>query len=149
MKRHKSLVPLSHDHHQGLVLARRLREADAATAAELAGRLLEVWKAELQPHFQEEEAILLPALARQTGVDQPEIARTLLDHVELRRRVDDAARAMDAGTAPDAELLRELGQKLHDHIRFEEDALFPLMQDRLDEDELARIAARMHPRPWS
>jgi hypothetical protein len=37
----------------------------------------------------------------------------------------------------------ELGTLLHDHVRFEERELFPLLEDRLSEPQLERLGAAL------
>ena len=75
-------------------------------------------------HFRAEEELLLPAYARHTEFDRPEIVRVLTKHVDLRRRGQDVEARMD----PDPQALRELGQRLESHIRFEERELFPMIE---------------------
>ncbi len=52
MKRHPSLHPLSHDHHHGLVQAKRLPE----NAPGAAPGLPRAWQNDIEPHFEREEA---------------------------------------------------------------------------------------------
>ena len=42
---------------------------------------------------------------------------------------------------PDPAALRELGERLESHIRFEEPVLFPLIEEALPVDELERLGA--------
>jgi iron-sulfur cluster repair protein YtfE (RIC family) len=147
MKRHPSLHPLSHDHHHGLVLGRRLQKStpddSAETRLDLARQVLQMWQTELQRHFRDEEEHLLPALARKGDEHWPLILDTLQQHVDLRRRVDDVLRELEAGLAPDAAALAALGLTLQQHIRYEEDTVFPALEAALGELELARLAPRL------
>jgi hemerythrin-like domain-containing protein len=81
--------------------------------------------------------LLLPAFARHTGVDDPAIVRVLTEHVGLRGRGQDLERSAD----PDPATLRELGERLESHIRFEERVLFPMIEEALPVDELERLGA--------
>ncbi|MDQ2807598.1 MAG: hemerythrin domain-containing protein [Chloroflexota bacterium] len=146
MKRHPSLQSLSHDHHHGLVQARRLREAAAAEAdlAVVAADFLAVWTADIQPHFRAEEETLFPAFARYGDAHLPPVVRTLLEHVEIRRQVDDLARELAAGTLTPA-TLEGIGTQLQAHIRYEEAVVFPLIEAALPEAALADLATRLHP----
>ena len=81
--------------------------------------------------------MLLPAFARHTGVDDPAIVRVLTEHVDLRGRGQDLERSAD----PDPATLRELGERLESHIRFEERVLFPMIEQALPVDELERLGA--------
>lgn len=114
MKRHPALHPLSRDHHNVLVHARRLRGLDARIdAATARQRFLAYFAGVLGPHFDEEEALLAP-LVQDLALRQ----RLLDEHADLRRR---------AGALPDAPAPEqaELGERLRLHVRFEEDVLFP------------------------
>ncbi len=65
MQRHPSLRSLSSEHHTGLVLARRARKAagqDSLTQAAAWEAIREIFRTELEPHFQREEQGLLPVL---------------------------------------------------------------------------------------
>ena len=68
------------------------------------------------------------------------IARTLAEHASLRRAVCDLARA--AGEDQRA-LASEIGQSLHDHIRFEERVLFPAVEAALAGTRLAELGQEL------
>ena len=63
MKRHPALVPLSHDHHHGLVQARRLRraadEADPERRLATAGEFVGFFAREGSEHFREDLSVHL------------------------------------------------------------------------------------------
>jgi iron-sulfur cluster repair protein YtfE (RIC family) len=136
MKRSDALAELSRDHHHGLVVAQRLNRADAATASAARAAFLDFWNAEGHGHFRIEEDVLLPAVARHYPADHEAIVRVLVDHVDIRRRA--AAIAGDSGATTDE--LRALGEALAAHIRHEERRLFPLIEARLPDGELAELA---------
>lgn len=148
MKRHASLRDLSTDHHHGLVHARRLilaaepppAEPTLAPAAVVA-EFLAYWEQETNHHFREEEEVLLPIFARYGDAQQAPIVRMLVDHVLIRRLVDDL-RAGDAATAATRQTMRDLGTALRAHIRWEEDVVFPLIEAALPETALAALPAR-------
>ena len=137
MKRHPSLAPLSRDHHHVLVMAQRLRRADEDDAAGAAEAFLEQWIEEERRHFRLEEEVLLPAYAAYGDPDHPAVIRTLLDHVRIRRDVE----RLTAGHDP--ELLHEVGGRLADHVRLEENELFPLVESTLPEPALAMLGERL------
>ena len=136
MKRTKALQPLSHQHHQGLFAAQRLRRATDETAVEAQEHFLAFWTAEGAHHFRVEEDVLLPAYARHAAPDAPEVVRVLTEHVAIRR----FAAELSEGSASHGRL-RELGELLHGHIRHEERTLFPLIEDAMDPQELSELAA--------
>ena len=137
MKRSAALRALSHDHHQGLFVALQLRRARQDSAPETRRAFLDFFEREGARHFRAEEELLLPAFARHAEFDQPEIARVLTEHVDIRRRAQD----LEAGADPDPSALRELGERLESHIRFEERVLFPLIEAALPSGELERLGA--------
>ena len=67
-KRHPSLIPLSHDHHHGLVLAFRLREGlppnrkPADNPQEQAEDAVRFFRDNLVAHFRAEEEALFPSI---------------------------------------------------------------------------------------
>ena len=64
MKRHPALAPVSRDHHHALVIARRLRQAQAGDAADAARAFLSHWEDEERFHFRLEEEEVLVASGR-------------------------------------------------------------------------------------
>jgi hemerythrin-like domain-containing protein len=139
MKRSEALKVLSHQHHQGLFAALQLKRARVETAAEARRAFLDFFEREGARHFRAEEELLLPGYARHTDFDRPEIVRVLTEHVDLRRRGQD----LEASADPDPSGLRELGDRLERHIRFEERELFPMIERALPDDELARLGAAL------
>ena len=141
MKRHLALVSLSHDHHQGLVHALRLRRAaddpDARARTAVARLFLDFFSREALAHFEAEENGLFRVLARHAGDDLPELVRALEDHLELQALAARLAHDVDEQTAR-PELLRTIGTRLHAHIRLEERELFPLVE-RVAPDELVAL----------
>lgn len=137
MKRSRALRTLSHQHHQGLFAALQLRRAQRETAADAHRAFVDFFEREGALHFRIEEELLLPAYARHVECDDPAIVRVLTDHVDLRRRGQD----LEGGAEPGPEALRELGERLELHIRFEERVLFPMIEEALPPDEIERLAA--------
>ncbi|MGE5493413.1 MAG: hemerythrin domain-containing protein [Actinomycetota bacterium] len=126
MKRLDCLGDLSREHHTALSLALRARRAAAGSEAEvaaMAAKVRERFTAELEPHFREEERWLLPALAEMG--QQSLVERTLADHAELARLVEELA-------APSAETLLAFADGLTAHVRFEERELFPAAEAQPD-----------------
>ncbi len=142
MKRHRSLQPLSREHHQALVHAKRLREfaGDERAARETAERFLAAWERDIAPHFREEEEILLPVLAQHVPPDTPEILAIGLQHVQLRTRVMALGQTLAQGRTPEREMLVALGVELASHARYEEEFLFPLVERSVPEEDLEYLA---------
>jgi hemerythrin-like domain-containing protein len=132
VKRAEALQPLSRDHLKALLAAKALREAADADAARAA--FLEFWRDHGAHHFRVEEEVLLPQWALYAEVDRPAVERMLEEHLRIRR----AALRLEGG-GRSLEELRALGDLLHDHVRFEERTLFPVIEDSLSAEQLARL----------
>ncbi len=140
MKRHRSLYPLSHDHHHALVQARNLKivgEAnDPDSSKDAAVRFANFWESDLQRHFLQEEQFVLPLLAKHKSPDALEITETLRQHVEITRLVAGLRDKLARLETIEGSLLSELGEALQLHIRFEEGTLFPAIERSSSDDEL-------------
>lgn len=146
MKRHKSLYPLSHDHHHALVQAKNLRTAanssDKESLQRIAVQVIEFWDGDLHLHFHQEEDILLPILSHYTAADHPEIAETLKQHGDIQVAVDQLRKCV----SQEAELTgksQALAYLLSQHIRYEEQILFPIVQEAVPEEALWEINRRL------
>jgi len=134
MKRSPELTPLSHDHHEALFVAQRLKRAeDAGDARE---RFLAFWRSHGRGHFAIEEDILLPGwVENDADADRTAAARLAAEHLEIRSE----ARRLDRGAAVELEQLHRLGTLLESHVRFEERELFPAIESALGADAIARL----------
>jgi len=137
MQRSAALAPLSRDHQHALDAALRLRRATPETVAEAIERFEAFFESEGRKHFAIEERLLVPAL----DADDPEwsepVARMLSDHRWIRAAAD--ALAVRSEIADPVGSANELGQRLNDHVRFEERVLFEILERRLAGDELDRL----------
>ncbi len=122
MKRDRRLHGLSSEHHEALVLARAMLRNAPHWTPERGREVQRRFAEELEPHFQVEELVLLPALDA-TGAREL-VARTRADHAFLRETLAAVAEG-DPGAA------RAFGACLQDHVRFEERELFPACESAL------------------
>ena len=143
MKRHQSLHPLSRDHHHALVQARNLDIAaeanDPDDSKHAAERFARFWESDLQRHFSQEERFVLPLLAKYKGPDSDDVRETLNQHAEIRRMVGELNDKLARRVLIEAHLLGALGESLRNHIRFEENHLFPAVETAAPEEELWRM----------
>ena len=157
MKRHPGLHPLSEHHHHALVQALLIRRADQAPSSARAAALLRAarnflrfWKKTGQKHFREEEEVLLPAYSRHVPLNEDAaVMRMLADHASIRAHIQDLEKAVAEKRAVDTELT-VLGRLLHDHVRHEENQVFPRIETALGEVELlalGRRLSRLHQQP--
>jgi quercetin dioxygenase-like cupin family protein len=139
VKRHRALIPLSHDHHDALVAARRLeRAADSPDPVAGALAFLAFFDSATVPHFREEEELLFPCVAEFEGAREMVVA-ALLEHQRLHARAAQLKRLVGAGTV-DLALMRDLAALLESHVRLEERQLFPLIESLLADEALADLA---------
>ena len=125
LKRHAALQPLSREHMGGLIQARSLRQTadlDREDRVRAIAEFVDAWRSEIRPHFDDEERLLLP-LVRSSALRD----RLLDEHATLRGLAERCEREPEVA-ASDAELVRQLGVKLHDHIRWEEREFFEAVQ---------------------
>src|ERR1700688_4375104 len=155
MKRHPSLHPLSQHHHFALIQALGMRRAAEAPAEKRAAevvrqaeKFVHFWHKSGYVHFREEEEVLLPSYARHKRLDgDAEVMRILADHAEIRRAVRDFEERLAAKPPIDAEELARVGKLLHDHVRLEENEVFPRIEKALGEEQLNKMGCgltRLH-----
>jgi hemerythrin len=137
MRRDASLIPLSHQHHNGLalcVLTRRALAADTSPESiqRQSKRIIDRFELELVNHFAIEEEVLFPLCAPLPLVDE-----LIADHRKLEEQV---ARLRKA---PGAALLEEFCALLSSHIRREESELFEQLQRDLPRETLDRAGAEI------
>ena len=134
MKRIPELRDLSDDHHVALVVAQHCKRASRpdseVTPEQIWEQVLETFSSHLEPHFQIEEAHLLPALC---AIGETSLADKIReDHAALRGLRDTSP--------PSLVLVQRFGELLESHVRFEERQVFESTQDRLPERALVAIA---------
>jgi len=141
MKRVPALRDLSDDHHTGLLLARRCRQAgrpDSALSPErIWAQVVAAFSDHLEPHFRIEEAHLVPAL--EAIGETPMAERIRDDHRTLR--------TLEQSGTVDRDLLARFGECLDAHIRYEEREVFESTQHRLPAAALEAIAAACRTAP--
>ncbi len=137
MLRDPALIPLSHQHHNGLalcVMTRRSLATDSSPGniAKQARRAIDRYEIELVNHFELEEQILFPACAPSALIDA-----LLADHRAVESLI---ARLREL---PSADLLEEFCVLLTAHIRREESELFEQAQRDIPREALDRIGAEI------
>ncbi|MDZ7624683.1 MAG: hemerythrin domain-containing protein [Ignavibacteriaceae bacterium] len=144
MKRHTALYTLSHDHHQGLILAQQLKKGAPqykGMPSTLDGKkeyTISFYKADLKKHFLDEEEILFPAVKNKNAVVDKLIAEVISEHRKMETLIRDLEK-----TDQLENVLDELGHLLEKHIRKEERELFMEIEKVLSEDELRVISERI------
>jgi len=153
MKRHPSLHPLSEHHHHALVCALELRRAAEAApedrgpqARKAAENFLRFWNETGSRHFREEEEFVLPIYSRHKRLDEdPDVMGMLAEHAAIRARALalDEARGDAQATEKVIALVEELGPLLNEHVRREEDRIFPAIEQVLGKEEIEWLGERL------
>lgn len=142
-RRHDSLIPLTHDHHHALAQARRLNDLaaleDETQRRNAANDFVNFYLGRALRHFREEEELFFAPL-----VDDPTarelVVRAVSDHLRLHSMVRRVKRQLTDGEV-DPQLLSQIADLLTEHVRFEEQELFPLVEERVPEEELVDLAS--------
>jgi len=140
MLRDPSLIPLSHQHHNGLamcVLTRRAltEDSSAQNVARLARRVIDRYELELANHFEIEEQVLFPACG-----PMPLIAELVGEHRAIEAFV------AQLRAAPSAAVLEQFCSLLSAHIRREESELFEHAQRTLPREVLDQLGGEIDQR---
>ena len=137
-RRHESLIPLSHEHHDALLLVWRLRTGDLSKREpELRAKHVNAFSEHrLVNHLKLEEDLLFPAFRAVLGVEASLIEVLLSDYRELRAK----AAAIKAGAYDQVDSFCGL---LERHIRTEERQLFVLAENRMNPTEMAELGRQI------
>ena len=141
-RRNDALIPLTHDHHHALAQARRLRDisehSDVTERRNLTNDFLNFYFGRAIRHFHEEEELFFAPL-----IDEPRaqelVVRAVSDNLRLHALVRAMKRQLSDGEA-DPDTLARISQLLTEHVRFEEQQLFPLIEELVPEDDLRDLA---------
>lgn len=137
LKRHPALIPLSQDHHFGLLLGWKIRRGiKKEVETDRILRYLDYFvNSHLEPHFQLEEKHIFSFLAK-NDLMRKEAEN---QHTDLRNTVDDLL----SGPESPLPLLEKFAEDLDAHIRFEERKLFQHMQVELTAEDLVELEQRV------
>jgi iron-sulfur cluster repair protein YtfE (RIC family) len=137
IKRNKNLVLLSHDHHDGLMIAWKIRQGlrFLVSSIRIADFVVHAFATHLQPHFIEEEELLFVKLLSNDELR----VKAEGEHAAIRSKVA-ALQPTSHATNQD---LEEFAKLLEDHIRFEERILFPYLEQQVNDEDLEAIGAAL------
>jgi len=134
MKRSEALKPISREHHHTLFVAKEVNDLPDTELDRARSILVDYWRNEGSPHFRIEEEVLLPGSNLAGPADDPEVARMLSDHLEIRRRMG----GIEAGEGDIVEI-KAVASMMRDHCRFEERELFPRIEREMEESDLVPL----------
>ena len=144
MKRERFLWPITHAHHFGLMTAKTLqrmleKKPSKKGLEDLRRKAERFFKSDLEAHIGVEERILYQ-LALHNGSDDPFLARARREHKELHQLLKKR----------DLKSMELFAKKLIEHIYFEEDKLFPVIEDQFTsaEKEWVETDIQFNIRDW-
>jgi hemerythrin-like domain-containing protein len=154
--RHRSLVPLSREHHYALMLCLRINRGlpihshDASWLDSKSQQVISFFAGDLLSHFKAEEEIVFPAMSDVTA-SAGLISELLSEHRAIQRLVSELRSAKQESIPT---RLKEFAAILEAHIRKEERLLFPIYErevssgvaNRVEQDVLALIGNALQPR---
>jgi hemerythrin-like domain-containing protein len=146
MNRHESLHALSQHHHFVLLESLFIRRANEESTAtrdsslrRVAEEFIQFWEKKGKLHFRDEEEILIPAYALHVSIENDQdVMRMLADHAMIRAKIGKLVSLL-SNNEPFETDLTELGEILQNHVRLEENIIFPRMEKTLSEEELQKV----------
>lgn len=95
----------------------------------------------LTKHAMQEEMVIYPALRR---VNEEQARHLFSDHFEVKTFLSELTFDIKPGEPAWLARLREFRETLEQHMREEEDDIFPRFRARMSEEENAQLTRRMH-----
>jgi hemerythrin-like domain-containing protein len=141
-RRHDALIPLTHDHHHTLAQARRLLDVsnmtDETQRRNLANDFVNFYFGRAIRHFHEEEELFFAPLVDHAEAGEL-VMRAVSDHLRLHALVRTVRRQLSDGDV-DGDVLEQISKLLTDHVRFEEQDVFPVIERLISEEDLHDLA---------
>jgi hemerythrin-like domain-containing protein len=143
IKRNKHMIPLSQDHHSGLLFCWKIKEGlkKGIDAVRIKSYINFFWENHLNEHFREEEVLLF------NRIEDPLTRQAKQEHAMLTEHIKQM-NYNEAGNNPDFLTFAEL---MTNHIRFEERVLFPHLEKVLPTSTLKTVGAyleQQHEQPF-
>jgi hemerythrin-like domain-containing protein len=137
IKRSIELVPLSKEHHDGLLLCWKIRTGLKKGASEqrIADYVLYFFDYHLKQHFKDEEDYVFSVLPSNDNLK----IMALEQHDELYKHITELKK-----DNVDSNLLLVIADKLDKHIRYEERELFPYIESMLSKEQLKEVGTNIN-----
>lgn len=135
VKRSKELVPLSREHHDGLLLCWKIRTGlkKQANPERIKAYVQYFWNTDLKEHFSREEKYLFAELPD----DDVMKIKAAAQHSSIRELLTLLNKSSESQV--EINTLEKLANEIDDHIRFEERELFNHIEQILSPDKLLII----------
>ena len=129
MKRNENIIPLSHDHHFGLLCCWKIRQGlkKEVELSRIQKYVDYFWNQHLNEHFKEEEEILFPYLKDEFST------RGVKEHQDLEVLFNEISENLSIQN------FEAFANLLDDHIRYEERQWFPHLEQNLNKNQLLEI----------
>ena len=136
IKRNVNLVPLSKDHHFGLLACWKIGRGIESNidAGRIKKYILFFWEHYLKMHFEEEETLLFEL------IEDDKVTAAKQQHVSIRDMITRLSASEDVNYI----FLQDLATALKDHIRYEERVLFPYFEKTLPKEQLENIGDELN-----
>lgn len=133
LKRHPALMPLSRDHHQGLLFCWKIRQgfANNISVERVVDYARWFYENHLENHFRLEETYVFPLIDE----THPLRRKAMSQHRRLRLLF----KKLSQGNKPRQIVLGLIEEALEKHIRMEERALFPEIQQSAGNEQLIKM----------
>lgn len=133
------LKPLSAEHKDGLLFVSRIRVglSKHVPLPKLREYTLWYWSNHIRPHFFQEEKILMPWMPAGHSL----INRVKDEHHYIRELILAIDEEVETRT------LALLCDLIEDHIHFEEEEVFPYLDEKLDKDLIVKIDEMINKHP--
>ncbi|HEV2482382.1 MAG TPA: hypothetical protein VGS79_22110 [Puia sp.] len=134
MKRDANIIPLSRDHHYGLLFCWKIRQglAKHVELERIQRYVQHFWEHHLQGHFAEEETLLFR--------EDP----LCLEAKEQHHKIQNLVQAIQGSGVWMEAYYRRLADQVEQHIRFEERQVFPFLEQKLTKDQLTGIGVELN-----
>lgn len=135
IKRSGHLIQLSREHHFSLLFCWKVRTGIKKNIEKrrIIPYILFFWKEHLLPHFEEEDVLF-------EKVDDELVQRAYKEHQEINQTIELLSNVPDDNAN---DLFAKIADLVDDHVRFEERILFPHLENKIEESELAKIAHKL------
>ncbi|MBB6329685.1 hemerythrin-like domain-containing protein [Chryseobacterium sediminis] len=134
MKRNENIIPLSKDHHFGLLCSWKIRQGlrKEIEISRIKDYILYFWNHHLKKHFSEEEEILFLYLEDEYTL------RIQREHQQIKDIVSQIS------SSENTSLISGFANLLEQHIRFEEREWFPHLEEKLEASILEKIGKELN-----
>lgn len=135
IKRNEHIVPLSREHHYGLLFCYKIRTGlkNNVDLTRIRSYINFFWDSHLQKHFKDEETLLF------NRIDTPLCLKAKEQHVNI----SDQIKAINGTERENPIAYQTLEALVNDHTRLEERELFPYLESVLSQEDLQGVGKQL------